>query len=91
VTVHPFDIYSVCEEWNYNNGREEFITNLFDVYLDKLNFEALQHIYTYLELTAESKPEEGLKEVNLNNSEYVQFILMFAQRLLKQQRYAEII
>jgi hypothetical protein len=33
VVVHPFDIYSVCEEWNYNNGREEFITNLFDVYL----------------------------------------------------------
>lgn len=38
VVVHPFDIYSVCEEWNFNNGREEFITNLFDVYLDKLNF-----------------------------------------------------
>lgn len=91
VTVHPYDIYSVCQEWNYNNGREEFITNLFDVYLEKLNFESLQHIYTYLELTAESKPEEGPKEVNLNNSEYVQFILMFAQRLLKQQRYSEII
>lgn len=48
VVVHPFDIYSVCEEWNFNNGREEFITNLFDVYLDKLNFESLQQIYTYL-------------------------------------------
>jgi hypothetical protein len=68
VVVHPFDIYSVCEEWNYNNGREEFITNLFDVYLEKLNSEALQQIYTYLELTADGKPEEAQREVNLNNS-----------------------
>jgi hypothetical protein len=91
VTVHPFDIYSVCEEWNYNNGREEFITNLYDVYLDKLNFETMQLIYTYLEHTVEIKPDDPPREFNLNNSEYVHFILMFAQRLLQHKRYEEII
>jgi hypothetical protein len=37
VIVHPYDIHSVCEEWNEKNGRDDFILSLFDVYLDKLN------------------------------------------------------
>ena len=40
--MHPYDIYYVCEEWNENNGREDFIVNLFDVYLDKLTLSTLQ-------------------------------------------------
>ncbi len=32
-----------------------------------------------------------MREVQLNNSEYVKLILTFAQRLLKAQRYSEII
>lgn len=90
VIVHPFDIYSVVEEWNVNNGKEEFITNLFDVYLDKIKMETLAQIYTYLELTADNLPEDAI-EVNLNNSIYTKFLLMFAQRLLKLNRYEEII
>lgn len=91
VIIHPFDIHSVVEEWNYKNGREDFITNLFDIYIDKLRLSTLQAIYTYLEYTADVKEGEGMKEVSLNNTEYVKYILMFAQRLLKQGRYDEII
>jgi hypothetical protein len=57
VLVHPFDIHYVCEEWNNNNGREDFIVNLFDVYLEKLTLLTLQEIYEYLEYTGEGDSE----------------------------------
>ena len=86
--VHPFDIHLVCEEWNYNNGREDFIIDLFKVYLEKLTLDNLKAIYTFLEYTAENSDQ---REVNLANTEFVKFVLMFAQRLLYEKRYPEII
>jgi hypothetical protein len=59
VIVHPFDIYSVCLDWNDNGNRDDFIINLFDVYVDKLSLKNFKAIYTYLEYTADHKTEGG--------------------------------
>ena len=92
VVVHPFDIYSVCHDWFEDAGKLDFITNIFDSYIDKLTFKNFRAIYAYLEITA---PSEGFEETNkedlLNNSKFAKFALMFAQRLLKIERYQEII
>jgi hypothetical protein len=56
VVVHPFDIYSVCHDWSEDTGKLDFITNIFDSYIDKLTFKNFRDIYTYLEITA---PVEG--------------------------------
>lgn len=58
VVVHPFDIYSVCHDWAEDTGKLDFITNIFDSYIDKLTFKNFRAIYAYLEITA---PSEGFE------------------------------
>lgn len=77
--VHPYDIHLVCEEWNYNNGREEFVTDLFKNYLEQLTLTNLKDIYTCLESTADNLDE---REFSLANTEFVKFVLLFAKQLL---------
>ena len=89
---HPSDIHAVCLDWNENGNRDDFIINLFDVYLDRLSLKNFKAIYTFLEYTADRRNDPNAdtnsREINLNNTEFVNFVLLFAQRLLKNGRYA---
>lgn len=93
VVVHPFDIYSVCHDWCDDTGKTDFIINVFDSYIDKLTFKSFKKIYTYLEITVQENLEglEENREGILNNARFAKFALMFAKRLLKIERYSEII
>ena len=93
VVVHPFDIHSVVHDWSDDSGKMDFITNIFDSYIDNLTFDNFKRIYTYLEITVEEQ-SENIKENPdsiLSNNKFAKFALMFAQRLLKIERYSEII
>jgi len=40
----------VCNNWETQLGKEEFITDIFNGYIDQLTFENFKAIYAFLEI-----------------------------------------
>lgn len=89
VIIQPSNIYLVCSNWELQIGKEEFITDVFNGYIDNLTFENFKAIYAYLEI-ATNQPYDSEEEI-LMNQNFATFALKFAQRLSKIERYKEII
>ena len=50
VVVQPSNIHLVCNNWESQIGKEEFITDIFSGYIDQLTFDNFKAIYAYLEI-----------------------------------------
>ena len=85
----PTNIQTVCSNWETTMGKEEFITDIFNGYIDQLTFDNFKAIYAYLEVATNLQLQS--EEQILGNSLFASFALKFAQRLLKIERYREII
>lgn len=46
----PTNIQTVCSNWETTMGKEEFITDIFNGYIDQLTFDNFKAIYAYLEV-----------------------------------------
>ena len=89
VVVQPSNIHLVCSNWPKQVGKEEFITDVFNGYIDQLTFDNFKDIYGYLEIATNQDIQSG--EDILDNNTFYTFAINFAQRLLKIERYREII
>ena len=76
--MHPCDIHTICYEWRENN-RAAFIQDLFNVYIDKMDFKIFKEIYIQLEITAKES-----RDVHCLNEEYVSFCNEYARRLMNK-------
>lgn len=60
--------------------------DLIDKYIDKLNFQTFEAVYRELEIIDNKNPE-----VNVCNSEFVEYCVMYAHKLLEKKRYKEVV
>lgn len=90
VVIQPSNIHLVCSNWESQAGKEEFIADIFNGYIEQLTFDNFKAIYAYLEIATNLQIER--EEDILENPLFASFALKFAQRLLKfVDRYKEII